>query len=56
MQVSSAVRLPFVFFSLVGWPYSREYEQDMLTLHAGDTAPYQSRGFRLWQQEEQEGS
>lgn len=47
MQVGSAVRLPFVFFSLVGWPFSREYEQDMLTLHAWDTVPCKSRGFRL---------
>ncbi len=46
MQEGSAVRLPFVFFSLVGWPFSREYEQDMLTLHGCDPVLNQCCGFR----------
>lgn len=46
MQAGSAVRLPFVFVSLVGWPFSREYQQDMLTLHDWDPGLNQSCGFR----------
>ncbi len=46
MQAGRAVRLPFVFFSLVGWPFSREYQQDMLTLHDWDPGLNQSCGFR----------
>lgn len=46
MQVGSAVRLPFVFFSLVGWPLSLESEQEMLTLHDWDPVLNQSCGFR----------
>lgn len=46
MRVGPAVRLPFAFFSLVGWPYSHEYQQDMLTLHDWDPVLNQSFGFR----------
>lgn len=46
MQVGAAVRLPLVFFSPVGWPFSREYQQDVLTLHDWDPVLNQSCGFR----------
>lgn len=46
MQVGSTIRPPFVFCSPVGWPFSVEYQQDMLTVHDWDPVLNQSCGFR----------
>lgn len=46
MQVGSTVRPPFVFCSPAGWPFSVEYQQDMLTVHDWDPVLNQSCGFR----------